>query len=174
MFNNSNHGATHASAKLNRYCLLLAAVSCVLFLSVALYLQLVKQMYPCPLCIIARYVYIAVFLVCLVTALWPAKITAQRLGAGLAGLIALGGVGLGLYHQWVLAHPAESCGIDPTKTLLNQIFTAQWLPNVFYASGMCSDVYPPFLGIQIPMWSLLCCMALTTGLFWVAFRSNSK
>ena len=152
----------------NRKVLWAAAAACVACLAIAMYLQLVKQMYPCPLCIIARYVFIGVASLAILAALAPRA--CQHWGALLAGLTALGGVGLGLYHQWVLAHPLDSCGIDPTKTMLNKLFTAEWFPNVFYASGMCSDLYPSFFGLQIPMWSLLSFIALSLVLLRVAAR----
>ena len=156
--------------KTNRRVLWAVALACLGFLAYALYLQLAKDMYPCPLCIIARYLFLGVAAFAALAALAPRA--CQHWGAGLAGLIALGGVGLGLYHQWVLANPQDSCGIDPTKTAINQLWTAKWLPDVFYASGMCSDVYPPVLGVAIPMWSLLCFIGLAAVLFRVAVRRH--
>ena len=148
------------------------AAACMVFLATALYLQHGKQMYPCLLCIIARYVYIGVAVACVLAAL--GSTLWQRIGTAIAALIALGGVGLSVYHQWVLASPGETCGIDPLKTALNTVPTARWLPDVFYASGMCSDVYPPFLGLEIPMWSLLCFMVLCATLFAAFVRQMSQ
>ncbi|PAM64989.1 disulfide bond formation protein B, partial [Stenotrophomonas maltophilia] len=37
----------------------------------ALYLQHVKEMLPCPLCVLQRYAFVAVGLICLVFALLP-------------------------------------------------------------------------------------------------------
>ncbi|GLR26884.1 disulfide bond formation protein B [Limnobacter litoralis] len=124
-------------------------------LSGALWLQQVEDWYPCALCIIQRYLY-------LLTALAFAvqffsndadNSTGRRLGGFVAALAALAGAGFALYHVWILAHPGQSCGVDPMQTRLNALPWVQWFPALFEVDGMCTDPYPPFLGLQLPAWS---------------------
>ena len=110
-------------------------------------------MLPCPLCIIQRYLFAAVALICLLFALLPRG--AARSGAGLGLLAALGGAGVAGWHIWVQAHPTVSCGIDPLETSLNTYPTANLLPFLFKADGLCSAGYAPILGLSIPQWSLV-------------------
>jgi len=131
--------------------LVIAAIS-VALLGYALYLQHVQNMLPCPLCIIQRYLFALLAILCLIGALLPAG--AARIGAAALGLLtALGGAGTAAWHMWVQAHPAISCGIDPLETALNTVPTATLLPFLFQADGLCSAGYPPILGLSIPQWS---------------------
>jgi len=144
--------------KSSKLLLLSVAVSCVALLGVALYLQIVEEMTPCPLCIIQRYLFAAIAIICVIFALLPAR--AGRTGSGLALLAALGGVGTACWHLWVQAHPGTTCAIDPLETALNTAPTAKLWPILFQADGLCSMQYP-FLGLAIPKWSLICFVLLS-------------
>lgn len=154
--------------KTSKPVLLTVAIASLALLAFALYLQHVEKMQPCPLCIIQRYAFAAVALICLVFAALPRG--AARVGAGLGALAALTGAGVAGWHLWVKAHPSVSCGIDPLETALNKIPTAQWLPNVFQADGFCTTEYAPILGLSIPQWSLGWFAVFVIVLGWAAFR----
>lgn len=134
----------------------------------ALYLQHVKGQMPCPLCVIQRYVFLALALVCFVFAAMPRGAT--RLGASLGVLTALGGAGVAGWHVWVKAHPSVSCGIDPLETSLNKFPTAELMPFVFKADGLCSAEYPDILGLSNPQWSLVWFATFALILIWAALR----
>lgn len=146
--------------------LLACAASCVGVLGYALYLQHVKDLAPCPLCVMQRYAFIAVMLGCLVGALSKHRMLAVVYGF----LAALVGAGIAGYHLWVKAHPNTSCGIDPLETALNKIWPAQWLPSVFNADGLCSAVHEPILGLSIPQWSLVWFIALAIACVFVLIK----
>lgn len=136
----------------------------------ALYLQHAKEMLPCPLCILQRYAFIAVGLICLVFALLPRGAT--KPGALLGALAALTGGGIAGWHLWVIAHPTISCGIDPLETSLNKIPSAELMPFLFKADGLCTADYAPILGLSIPQWSFAWFAILTLVLVWAAFRQS--
>ena len=71
--------------------LLAIAVACLSLLGVALYLQHGLDMKPCPLCVMQRYAFAAIALICLLCATLPRP--AVRAGAGLGLLAALAGAG---------------------------------------------------------------------------------
>lgn len=133
--------------------LLSIALIAISLLGVGLYLQFVREMSPCPLCILQRYAFVAVAFFCLIAAALPK--TATRLAASLAALSAITGAVIAGWHLWVKAHPAVSCGIDPLETSLNKIFTAKLMPFLFQADGFCTTEYDPILGLSIPQWSLI-------------------
>lgn len=139
--------------KISKSLLLFVALSCFALLGAGLYLQLVEHMLPCPLCIIQRYGFALVGLLCLLGALLPRG--PGKVAAVIAALTALAGVGTAGWHLWVQAHPGVSCGIDPLETALNTIPTATLLPVLFKADGLCATPYAPILGLSIPQWSLL-------------------
>ncbi|HJV82457.1 MULTISPECIES: disulfide bond formation protein B [Oxalobacteraceae] len=136
----------------------------------ALYLQHVKFELPCPLCVMQRYAFATVGLICLIFAALPRSVT--KIGASLGALAALTGAGIASWHLWVKAHPAISCGIDPLETSLNKIVTAELMPYVFKADGLCSTEYEPILGLSTPQWSLIWFSIFAILLIWAALRQS--
>lgn len=136
-----------------KIALIAIILSCLFLLAVALYLQLVEKMLPCPYCVMQRYAFVAIALSCLMTLALPPAL--RRFGYSLGLVSALSGIGLAGYHVWLLAHPEVSCGIDPLETGLNKIFLAKALPALFKADGLCDTPYPPILGLSMPAWAML-------------------
>ena len=147
--------------------LLGVAAVCVGVLGAALYLQLVENMLPCPLCVLQRYAFIAIGLFCLIGAAMPRG--TRRISIGLATASAFTGIGIAANHLHVLANPGLSCGIDPLETGLNKIFLAKWWPTMFRADGMCETPYAPTLGLSLPAWAMLCFVIITLTLLFLFF-----
>lgn len=143
----------HTNMNISKTLLITIAAICAALLGIALYLQLGEGMLPCPLCVVQRYVFAAIALICIILLLLP--VAARKIGSWIGAAVALAGAGVALRHLWVKAHPALSCGIDPWEVALNKIFTARLLPTLFKADGMCSTEYEPILGLSIPQWSLV-------------------
>lgn len=153
--------------KLPKLLLIAIAVTCIGLLAGAVYFQYTAYMLPCPWCIIQRYLYTAIALICLITAFRPA---ATRVGAMFGALFGLAGVGAAAWLIWVQAHPSVSCGIDPVETSLNKIPTAKLLPFLFKANGLCTTEYDPIMGLSMPQWSLLAFIGMTIVLAFLAIR----
>ena len=153
----------------SRTLLLAIAFACFALLGAALYLQHVQDLLPCPLCVIQRYLFLAIGVCALIGALGGKP----KLGAGLAALGALGGLGVVGKHLWVLAHPGLSCGIDPMETMLNKIPTAEYLPWIFRADGLCEDARDTLLGLSIPQWSAVWFVILSVGLAYILLRRRA-
>jgi disulfide bond formation protein DsbB len=151
-----------------RKVLLAVAFISIALLGFALYLQYEQNMLPCPLCIIQRYAFAALAIVCLIGATMSRR-PATAAGA-IAALVAVAGAGVAGWHLWIKAHPGVSCGIDPLETSLNTIPTAKLLPFLFQADGLCTTEYAPILGLSIPQWSLLWFAAFAIALGWSALR----
>lgn len=149
-----------------RSLLLFISCICLGLVAVALYLQHVQGLLPCPLCVIQRYLFLAIALCCAVGA-YGGK---PKIGAGLGLVGALGGLGVVGKHLWVLAHPGLSCGIDPMETVLNKIPSATMLPWLFKADGLCEDARDTLLGLSIPQWSALWFVLLTGFLVYLLVR----
>ncbi|MGK5027930.1 disulfide bond formation protein B [Janthinobacterium sp. RB2R34] len=152
--------------KNSRTVLLLIAALCFVMLGVAMYLQHVMNMAPCPLCVIQRYLFIAIATGCLI----GAASTTPKIGAGIGLLAALGGLGVAGKHLYVLAHPGYSCGIDPVETALNKIFTAQTMPFMFESYGACENAGEAFIGLSIPQWAFVWFAIFALGLLFILLR----
>lgn len=150
----------------SRTLLLSIAAACIALLGVAMVLQHVMDMLPCPLCVLQRYLFLGIALACVLGALAGQP----RIGAALGLLGALGGMGVAGKHLYVLAHPGLSCGIDPLQTSLNKIFTAEYLPFMFQADGLCEDALAPLFGLSIPQWAFLWFALFGIALIWILAR----
>ncbi|MGO4381095.1 disulfide bond formation protein B [Pseudoduganella sp. RAF53_2] len=148
--------------------MLATAIVCFGLIGVAMYLQHVLYLLPCPLCVIQRYLFITIGIACLIGAFGKPKV-----GAGLGLLAALGGLVAVGKHLWVLAHPGLSCGIDPMETFLNKIPTATALPWLFYADGLCENATDGFLGLSIPQWSAIWFVILAGTMLWLLLRKRA-
>ncbi len=156
--------------KTSKPVLLAVGLTAFALVGFALYLQHAKDMLPCPLCVLQRYAFISVGLICLIFAALPRAAT--KVGASLGTLAALTGAGIAGWHLWVKAHPSISCGIDPLETSLNKIATAELLPFVFKADGLCSAEYAPILGLSTPQWSLIWFSTFALVLIWAGLRQS--
>ncbi|WP_307731787.1 disulfide bond formation protein B [Pseudoduganella sp. SL102] len=151
-----------------RTVLLSAAAAALLVVAVALFLQHVKDMLPCPMCVIQRYLFLAVAIGCLVGAFGRKP----KIGAGIGLAAAIGGLGVVAKHLYVLANPGFSCGIDPMTTALNKIPTATYLPWLFEAEGLC-DKAEMFAGLSVPQWSAIWFAILAATMIWVLARRQA-
>ena len=146
---------SHKNSKLTAMlCYLLVLLASVVSVSVALYMQHGKGLQPCTMCIIQRYAFIWIGLCALFALVLPFRPT--RILLSVMGIIgAVGGAVAAGRNLWVMYHPEILCGRDPVELFLNGLPTAQWLPKVFMALGLCSDPIPPLFGLALPTWSLI-------------------
>lgn len=151
-------------------CYVLVMLGAVLAMAAALFMQLGRGLQPCTMCIIQRYAFVIAGLCALIAGLLPYRFV--RVSMSLMGITAaLMGIGAAIRNLWVMAHPDVLCGLDPVELFLNGLPTAQWLPQVFVASGLCSTPIPPLLGLSLPAWSLIGLLVLAV-LFGLALRKR--
>ncbi|ABR89174.1 disulfide bond formation protein [Janthinobacterium sp. Marseille] len=150
--------------------LLAVAFVSLALLAVALYLQHVEGMLPCPLCVIQRYAFAAIAIICLIAVYLPRG--AAKVATALAALSAIAGAGVAGWHIYIKANPTVSCGIDPLETSLNTIPTAKLLPFLFQADGLCTTEYAPILGLSLPQWALVWFAVIATYLIYTTVKKN--
>lgn len=145
-----------------RSLLALLALVCVGLLGAALYLQQALGEYPCPLCIIIRYLLLAIAALALLALLLPAG---GRFLLALPMLVlALLGLGVAARLVYLQSHPAVSCGIDLFQQWTDASPLAQRWPALFQATGMCGDRLTPILGLPLTHWSMLAFALIALGL----------
>ncbi|MBS1170274.1 MAG: disulfide bond formation DsbB family protein [Burkholderiaceae bacterium] len=154
----------------SRHLLGLIGAACIGCVGFALLLQHVRDVLPCPLCVLQRYALLAMALFCLTGALadWP------RTGAALGALASLSGLGLASYQLWVRANPGMLCGFDPVETFVNQLPMADWLPFMLYADGNCADDTFRLFWLSLPQWGMLSFSAFAVALVWLAWRREGS
>jgi len=130
---------------------------CALMMAVALGLEHLAGLAPCPLCIFQRVAVLAAAAVLLVAAIHN---PAGRAGAVVYGLVSLSAVAAGIAvagrHLWLQSLPADevpSCG-PGLDYMLEILPLQQVLAQVLSGSGECAEIDFLLLGISLPGWTL--------------------
>ena len=139
----------------------LIGVICIALLAYAWFLQYgPDKQQPCPLCILQRYIFMALATVCLLAAAHDP----DRPGLLAYAMVsdALASIGLG-FAIWQLSRGGSmtSCLADPIGDFANGLPSANWWPEFLFATGGCADKYPPVLGLPVPVWAMIWFAAFT-------------
>ncbi|WP_341780636.1 disulfide bond formation protein B [Ectopseudomonas mendocina] len=135
----------------------LAFFGCVLLMAVALYLEHVVGLEPCPMCIVQRICVIGFGIVCLIAALHGPARLGQRVYAVLALLFVLiGGATAGrqIYLQSVPADQLEAC-LPSLEFMMQALPMQEVVRLVFQGTADCAEVSWTLFGMSLPEWSLL-------------------
>ncbi|AQU83004.1 MULTISPECIES: disulfide bond formation protein B [unclassified Halomonas] len=131
---------------------------CILMMAVALGLEHIGGLEPCPLCIFQRVAVIAAGIVFAIAAIHS---PAGRVGKVIYGLVALIAVGTGAFiagrHVWLQSLPADqvpSCG--PGLEYMMDILPMQdVVAMVLTGSGECAEIDFVLLGLSLPAWTFI-------------------
>ena len=151
----------------------LAALACAALLGFGYFLQYVRGLDPCPLCLVQRGFFYAVGLVCLIAALhgrW------RGFYGTLACVFALGGAATATRQVWLQHLPSDkvpACGPD-LFFMLENFPLARTLEKLFYGRGECATVDWKFLGLSIAGWSLVWFVILGAYAAWLAFSNTRR
>jgi protein dithiol:quinone oxidoreductase len=129
-----------------------SAFACLAAVGAALVSQHVFDMQPCPYCVLQRAIFIAIALACLL-ALPLSAAVGRRIGAGVALLFALSGVGAALWQHFVAAATA-SCNLTFADRIVSGLKLDSAWPDVFSARASCADAAVDLLGVPYEFWSL--------------------
>lgn len=131
-------------------------LTCVALMAVALYLQHVVNLEPCPLCILQRIAVIGIGLVLFAGALHDPGIWGRRAYAAITVIVAGFGAAVAARHVWLQYTPnrVAECGIG-LEDMIEMFPLSKTMVLVFRGSGDCSDVQWTFLGLTIPSWMLI-------------------
>ena len=141
-------------------------------LGYAYYEQYVAFLDPCPLCILQRVAFFTMGVFGLIAVLHnPRGIWLKIYGF----LVVLGGIA-GMFiagrHVWLQSLPPDKvpdCG--PSLGYLLQTFPlADVWQTVLHGSGSCAEVDWQFMGLSMPVWTLVWYVTLTIGTLIVIVR----
>ncbi|WP_457942157.1 disulfide bond formation protein B [Vreelandella alkaliphila] len=131
---------------------------CVLMMAVALGLEHIMGLEPCPLCIFQRVAVIAAGLVLGIAALHNPS---GKVGKAIYGLLSLAAVGAGAFvagrHVWLQGLPADevpTCG-PGLEYMMDILPMQEVVAMVLTGSGECADIDFMFLGLSLPAWTLI-------------------
>ena len=153
-----------------------AALVCALLLAFGYYLQYVRGLEPCPLCLVQRGFFYAVIVVFVAGALHdPGRAGTLAYGA-LGFLFAAGGAATASRQVWLQHLPADKvpqCGPD-LYFMLQNFPLSSTLQKLVQGTGECAKVDWTFLGLSIAEWSLVWFVLLALYAAWVAARASIR
>jgi len=145
-----------APPSLYRWTWAFVLISIACLLAYGYYLQYVKYLDPCPLCMTQRFFYYCLGGAALIGIFTYKSWAGQRTIAVLALLSTLGGIITAGRQVWLQHLPADevpACG----PGLMFWIENKPWLQTLgllFKGDGNCAEVNWRFLGLSIAEWSL--------------------
>jgi disulfide bond formation protein DsbB len=132
---------------------------------------------PCPLCIFQRIAFAALGLLFLIGALHGPRDPAGRKTYGVLAFIAAAvGIGIAARHVYVQLLPQDmgsSCG-PPLSFLSETMGPFEVFRTVLTGTGNCGNIDWQFLGLTMPMWSLVWFAALAVWALVTAFRARRR
>jgi disulfide bond formation protein DsbB len=131
--------------------------ACFATVILALVIQTVYKLEPCPLCITQRMFFMGLGVLFLIGAFIKPATVMQKIFTGLQVLTALGGAGWAMRH-WYLQANKESivadCGVGFDYMFenfpLKKMFTL-----IFKGTGECAAIDWTFLGLTLPQLALI-------------------
>ncbi|MDP3534780.1 MAG: disulfide bond formation protein B [Halomonas sp.] len=164
------------SAASIRPAALVGVAFCVVMMVVALALEHIAGLAPCPLCIFQRVAVIAAGLVLAVAAMHNPR---GRMGKSVYGALGVIAAGVGAFiagrHVWLQSLPADqvpSCG--PGLNYMMDILPMQEVvAMVLTGSGECAEIDFMLLGLSLPAWTLVGFLILAIAplrILWVAIK----
>ena len=136
---------------------LLGFVACIGTVALALVIQTIYKLEPCPLCITQRIFFMGLGVLFLIGAFLKPASLLQKIFAALQVITALGGAGWAMRH-WYLQANKESmiadCGVGFDYMFENfppkKMFTL-----IFKGTGDCAAIDWTFLGLTLPQLALI-------------------
>ncbi|AOA59711.1 disulfide bond formation protein B [Acinetobacter larvae] len=149
----------------------------VIGMAFALYLEHVKGLDPCPLCIFQRIGLIGLGFFSLLAFLHnPNSNVAKRVYAALASISILWSLAIAGRHIWIQSLPPDqvpSCG-PGLDYLVSALPLQVVFQEVLSGSGECAAIDWQFLGLALPVWSSVFFAILTLIGIWQALRSYPR
>jgi disulfide bond formation protein DsbB len=150
------------------------ALICATLLGFGYYLQYLRGLDPCPLCLLQRGFFYGVVVVFLIAALHGPVGKGGIVYGALGALVAAGGAAIASRQVWLQHLPADKvpqCGPD-LFFMLENFPLSQTLKKLVSGTGECAVVDWTFLGLSIAEWSLAWFVALALYAVWLAWRSR--
>jgi len=160
----------------NRWLYLAGALVVAGLFGAALYLQYVLHQEPCPLCMIQRFIFIAMLVLFVLATLHNPERLGAKIYAALIALAALSGIGVAGRHIWIQHLPKDevpACG-PGLNYMLENFPMSEVLQELMHGSGECAAKGWTFLTLGIPEWSLIWYVLLGAWAVMIALREKQS
>lgn len=150
--------------------------TCAALIGFAIYSQFAWGLEPCPLCIFQRIAFAALGVVFLLAGLHSPRSAAGRAAWGVPGMIAAAvGMAIAARHAWIQYNPPEIPGCGPPLSFMRETMsTTSVIRKVLTGSGDCGNIDWTFLGLSMPVWSLVWFVLLAVLFAAAAFTARPR
>ena len=127
----------------------------------ALVIQTVYKLEPCPLCISQRIVFLGLALAFLLSLILRHRLINLLLGATQV-IVALGGAGVAIRHWWIQAHKGQmwvDCGVG-FDYMFENFPLKKMLTLIFRGTGDCASIDWTLFGLTLPQFALVAFVSL--------------
>lgn len=150
---------------------------CAALIGIALYMEHVMGLEPCPLCIMQRIFFIAAGVTALAAFAHNPGGRGKAIYGGATALLSLAGAGFAIRQLYLQGLPKDQVPVCmPSLDYMLEVFPLQEVIAVMLSGdGNCAEVLwrDPVLGGSIPQWTLFFFGAIAAVAIWQAFRSGS-
>ena len=154
---------------------LLGFAACFGTVILALVIQTIYKLEPCPLCITQRIVFMCLGILFLVAAFIKPATLAAKLFTLLQVVTALIGAGWAIRHWWIQAHKESmvvDCGVGFDYMFENFPLKKAFM-LIFKGTGDCATIDWTFLGLTLPQLGLISFIAFGIYALYL-FKLNTK
>jgi disulfide bond formation protein DsbB len=155
---------------------LIVVVCCASLLGYAYYTQYVEFLDPCPLCIFQRVAFLWMAVFALLAAIHNPVHKGRLIYAWLLVLGAIFGTAIAGRHVWLQSLPpgdVPECG-PGLNYMLDNFPLTDVLSSVLRGSGSCAELQWSFLGLSMPMWTLMWYLGLGLMTLWIVYRTAKR
>lgn len=165
-----------ASGLKSRALFLLIAIASALLFGYALFAEYVQGYQPCMLCIVQRLFVGLAGIIALLAAIHAPGRSGLRVYGALAALAAAGGAYVAGRHVYLQQLPPELLdGCAPSFEYALQNYDAlKFLGTIFIRDQDCGVIDWTFLGMSMPMWTLICFAALALAALVAGFSRATR
>lgn len=151
---------------------LIIFAGCTGLMIIAMIMQHILKLEPCPLCITQRFIVIAIGVFAFLAWIHNPQKIGQKIYAVLLSLTSLLGIAVAGRHVWLQNLPEDSkpaCGPD-LSFMLDALPLQDVAVLLFKGDGNCAEVAWSFLGLSIPAWTLVAFIGLFGISGWQLLR----
>ena len=155
---------------------LMGFAACFGIVILALVIQTVYKLEPCPLCITQRMFFMGLGVLFLIATFIKPATLLKKILTGLQVLAALGGAGWAMRH-WYLQANKESmiadCGVG-FDYMFDNFPLEKMFKLIFKGTGDCAAIDWTFLGLTLPQLGLISFVGLGAYAVWLGFKSELR
>ena len=157
-----------------RQLFLLAFLGCTGLIAVALYLEHIVGLEPCPLCHVQRFAVVLFGFICLLATVHNPALLGRRIYAVLAMLAAAFGIATAGRQIWLQGLPEDqlpAC-LPPLEFMLEAFPLQEIITKMLHGTADCAAVDWTLLGLNIAQLSMISFVAMLLWSLFILLRKE--